>query len=112
MVVEEAEMVGFKDGCVSLKVPPDLLTAGAGVQEDIRQLIARTWGRTVRVEFERTQLAVPAAGAGEIGSAGAATDGMAPEPTLTVANATDNPLIAKAVELFGAKVLGVYPRQK
>lgn len=115
MVIEEATLVEFKDGCVNLKVAPDLMTAAAGVQEDIRQLIARAWGRTVRLEF--TQPAAPVATAP--GDAGARNGTQTPEPeapahgpSMTVANATENPLIAKAVELFGAKVLGVYPRQK
>jgi hypothetical protein len=30
---------------------------------------------------------------------------------MTVSSATEHPLIARAVELLNAKVLGVYPRQ-
>ena len=116
MVVEEATLIEFKDGCVNLKVAPDLMTAASAMQEEIRQLVGRTWGRTVRIEFAQVQLASPsAAGSVAPALAGAVTesqDAQALGPNLTVANATDNPLIAKAVELFGAKVLGVYPRQK
>lgn len=115
MVVEEATMLEFKDGCVNLKVAPDLMTAAAGVQEDIRQLIARTWGRTVRVEFAQahvTAQAITGDPPSRNGAENSIQDGPVQGPTLTVANATDNPLIAKAIELFGAKVLGVYPRQK
>lgn len=116
MVVEEATMLEFKDGCVSLNVAQDLMTAASAMQEEIRQLVGRTWGRPVRIEFAQpvvaqaaqTMLAPAAQGAAE----GEVKDVQAQGPNLTVANATDNPLIAKAVELFGAKVLGVYPRQK
>ncbi|MBX3388402.1 MAG: hypothetical protein KF691_02985 [Phycisphaeraceae bacterium] len=115
MVIEEASLVEFKDGCVNLKVAPDLMTAASGVQEDIRQLIARAWGRAVRLEF--AQHAAPGSVAP---SSESARNGVLPTdqgasaqvPSLTVANATENPLIAKAIELFGAKVVGVYPRQK
>ncbi len=130
MVVEEATMVEFKDGCVNLKVAPDLMTAASAMQEDIRQLIARTWGRPVRIEFAQPLGGGAAAGVatatGQLAGVSVEAGNGAPRngaetplpetvfqgPNLTVANATDNPLIAKAVELFGAKVLGVYPRQK
>lgn len=108
MVVEEAAMREFKDGCVSLLVAHDLLTAASGVQEDIRLLISKTWGRTVRVEFVSERPVTEPAKAGGAESGEAAPAG----PTMTVANAAENPLIARAVELFGAKILGVYPRQK
>lgn len=116
MVVEEATLIEFKDGCVNLKVAPDLMTAASAMQEEIRQLVGRTWGRTVRIEFAQVQadpqaVAAPAVLAGS-GAETGSQDVLAQGPNLTVANATDNPLIAKAVELFGAKVLGVYPRQK
>lgn len=32
-------------------------------------------------------------------------------PTMTIASAADHPLVRRAVELLGAKVVGVYPRQ-
>lgn len=117
MVVEEAIMLEFKDGCVSLKVAADLMTAASGVQEDIRQLISRAWGRRVRLEFAQPVAATTRATQGEASPSSDAPAAVAAViatqgPNLTVANATDNPLIAKAVELFGAKVLGVYPRQK
>jgi len=69
----------------------------------------------VRIEFAQVQAAPQVVAAAVPGGAGTVTesqDVQAQGPNLTVANATDNPLIAKAVELFGAKVLGVYPRQK
>jgi len=115
MVVEEATLLEFKDGCVNLKVAPDLMTAASAMQEEIRQLVGRTWGRPVRIEFAQVQAAPQVVAAAVPGGAGTVTesqDVQAQGPNLTVANATDNPLIAKAVELFGAKVLGVYPRQK
>lgn len=112
MVVEEATMLEFKDGCVSLKVATDLMTAASGVQEDIRQLISRAWGRPVRLEFAQPAAAAEPAPSPEKSAPAAPEVAAALGPSLTVANATDNPLIAKAVELFGAKVLGVYPRQK
>lgn len=115
MVIEEATLVEFKDGCVNLKVAPDLMTAASGVQEDIRQLIARAWGRAVRLEFAQHAAPAPLASGNDTALNGTqSSQGETPAqgPSLTVANATENPLIAKAVELFGAKVLGVYPRQK
>ncbi|MBL8886585.1 MAG: hypothetical protein JNK16_07990 [Phycisphaerales bacterium] len=122
MVVDEATLIEFKDGCVNLKVAPDLMTAASAMQEEIRQLVGRTWGRAVRVQFAHAVSPAPvAASSGSAQTAGDAageSGGLeaqnvaAQGPNLTVANATDNPLIAKAVELFGAKVLGVYPRQK
>ena len=116
MVVEEATLIEFKEGCVYLRVAPDLMTAATAMQEEIRQLVGRTWSRTVRIEFAQLQAPTqPAVEAVAPTGGGAQADGKFAEaqgPNLTVANATDNPLIAKAVELFGAKVLGVYPRQK
>lgn len=115
MVVEETTMLEFKDGCVNLKVAQDLMTAASAVQEEIRQLVGRTWGRAVRIEFakETPPAAAVVAVAAQGGAENETKDASGTAgPNLTVANATDNPLIAKAVELFGAKVLGVYPRQR
>ncbi len=104
MVIEEAVLVEFKSDLAALRIAPDLMTAAQGVHEEIRELLVRTWGRSVRVEFRAESQAVPVA----------VVNGPAEPaaPSLTIANATDNPLIARAVELLGAKVIGVYPRQK
>lgn len=123
MIAEEAALLEFKDGLVALRVASDLMRTATIVQEELRQLITRTWGRSVRVEFaseaEQALTArvsasgVPVKTAGgsegaENGSPRAAEAG----PSMTVANALENPLIAKAAELLGAKVVGVYVRQK
>lgn len=123
MIVEEAALLEFKDGLVALRVASDLMRTATVVQEELRQLITRTWGRNVRVEFATEAERASVAGASESsvraqagggvertenGSSRAAEAG----PSMTVANALENPLIAKAAELLGAKVVGVYVRQK
>ena len=79
------------------------MTAAVGVREDIRQLIGRVWGRSVQVEFSCVEVAETVQSVEQEAPAA---------PTMTVANATEHPLIARAVELLGAKVVGVYPRQR
>lgn len=121
-VIEEATLIEHKDGRVTIRVSPDLVTAAEGAREAIIQVISGAWKRPVTLVITTPQPASPPIGTLDPALAtttvGVATNGSTqpapatpPTPTMTVSSATEHPLIARAVELLNAKVLGVYPRQ-
>lgn len=123
-VIEEATLVEHKDGRVTIRVSPDLRTAAEGARDAITEVIARAWQRSVALTITTPELAPAGLPVGALDpslatttkngtpAANAAPAPAAPAaPTMTVSSATEHPLIARAVELLNAKVLGVYPRQ-
>lgn len=124
-VIEEATLVEHKDGRVTIRVSPDLRTAAEGAREAITEVIARAWQRSVALTITTPEPAGLPVGALDPALASATKSGASapgvsnsqaapaapPVPTMTVSSATEHPLIARAVELLNAKVLGVYPRQ-
>ena len=125
-VIEEATLVEHKDGRVTIRVSPDLRTAAEGAREAITEVITRAWQRSVTItittpEVASTGLPVGAldptlassskAGPSAQSSAAPTAPAGPPIPSMTVSSAAEHPLIARAVELLNAKVLGVYPRQ-
>ncbi len=103
LVLEEASIVETKGDRLALNVSADLMTAALGAQEEIQLLIGKVWGKGVKVEFAPEVLRSAPEEAAPVVPSG---------PAMTVANATEHPLIRRAVELLGAKVVGVYPRRE
>ena len=123
-VIEEATLVEHKDGRVTIRVSPDLRTAAEGARDAITEVITRAWQRSVTLTITTPETAATSLPVGALdpalataGKQGTPAANAAPAPTappipsMTVSSATEHPLIARAVELLNAKVLGVYPRQ-
>jgi hypothetical protein len=129
-VIEEATLIEHKDGRVTIRVSADLRTAAEGAREAITEVIARAWQRSVSLTITTPEIAATGLPIGTIDPAlatstkgdqspgppaGSPTPTPTPTapaiPSMTVSSATEHPLIARAVELLNAKVLGVYPRQ-
>jgi hypothetical protein len=126
-VIEEATLVEHKDGRVTIRVSPDLRTAAEGARDAITEVITRAWQRSVTLTITTPEIAATSLPVGALDPAlatttkqGTPTANATPAPTaptapaipsMTVSSAIEHPLIARAVELLNAKVLGVYPRQ-
>lgn len=119
-VIEEATLVEHKDGRVTIRVSPDLRTAAEGARDAITEVITRAWQRSVTLtittpEEKPTGMPVgsldPALGASAKAGPSPSAPAASAIPSMTVSSAIEHPLIARAVELLNAKVLGVYPRQ-
>jgi hypothetical protein len=123
-VIEEATLVEHKDGRVTIRVSTDLRTAAEGARDAITEVITRAWQRSVTLTIITPEVAPAGLPVGALDPALATTTktgtpagnavaapAVPPAPTMTVSSATEHPLIARAVELLNAKVLGVYPRQ-
>lgn len=119
-VIEEATLIEHKDGRVTIRVSTDLRTAAEGARDAISEVIARAWKRSVALTITTPEENLTGTPVGALDSSHAASTKASPSPIapaapagpiMTVSNATEHPLIARAVELLNAKVLGVYPRQ-
>ncbi|MBY0112102.1 MAG: hypothetical protein K2Y21_04725 [Phycisphaerales bacterium] len=129
-VIEEATLVEHKDGRVTIRVSPDLRTAAEGARDAITEVITRVWQRSVTLTITTPEVASTSlpgglpVGALDPSLATSNKAGPSPNPaavpavptgqgipSMTVSSAAEHPLIARAVELLNAKVLGVYPRQ-
>lgn len=119
-VIEEATLVEHKDGRVTIRVSPDLRTAAEGARDAITEVIARAWQRSVTITITTPEEKSTGMPVGSLDPALATSSKPGPMqtasagpaiPSMTVSSAAEHPLIARAVELLNAKVLGVYPRQ-
>lgn len=97
VLLQDCRLSGVDGSRVRVVVKSELLPAARGCVGDIESLLATIRGSATTVELESES---PADGAG------AASPTAAP-----VTPATEHPLVKRAMELFGGRVVQVYPRQ-
>jgi hypothetical protein len=129
MLVGNMKLLKVDNDLALLQVPEELHPTAATAQQDLSNLLSTAWGQQVRVEIE--SLPPSPQGGGRPGSAAAERGRGGETPTTTAAQSptrapeaapladttprppiTDHPLIKQAIDLFGAKVIGVQARRK
>jgi hypothetical protein len=123
MLVGNMKLLKVDNDLALLQVADELRPTAAGAQQELSNLLSTAWGQPVRVEIESLPASAPASAATkEAHPASRMTDrapspaAAAPQSSATNAPAlppiADHPLVKQAIDLFGAKVIGVQARRK
>jgi hypothetical protein len=117
MLVGNMKLLKVDNDLALLQVAEELRPTAANAQQELSALLSTAWGQTVRVEIESLAPTPPRAELG-LGGETPATQ-PAPTPTsppadirLPRSDIASHPLIKQAIDLFGARVIGVQPRRK
>jgi hypothetical protein len=137
MLVGNIKLVSKDNDLALLQVAEEMRPAAESAEQDLCNLLSAAWGQPIRVDL----LPLPEEGGSGVGPArqtnapttttasspkplpeGGVGVGSAPPPTTqgrtppatphSTSDITSHPLIKQAIDLFGAKVVGVQPRRK
>jgi hypothetical protein len=118
MLVGSMKLLRVDNDLATLQVAEEMRPAAATAQQDLSTLLSTAWGQPVRVEIESLPPSPPRAGP----ERGASTPATQPAPAASTTQAapappppsdiSSHPLVKQAMELFGARVVGVQPRRK
>jgi hypothetical protein len=113
MLVGNIKLIAKEEDRAILEVRSDLRTAAQSAERDLAALLSNAWGQDIKIDYlhnpEQSGEVGPAAAAAPNAAASTAHAASDNTPRVPI---TDHPLIKQAVELFGAKVVGVQPRRK
>lgn len=98
VLINDCRLVEVKDDAVVLAVGDTLMAAAMANEKELCDLLARAWDRAVRIEFR--------------GNGAPDSPPPAHDPAAARAAVGEHPLVKQAIELFGARLVGVQPRRK
>lgn len=111
VLLNDCTLVKAENDVVVLAVSEALLGSARANEKELLGLLAGAWDRAVRLELRRAGDAPAAEPRPAPNSPSPATEPPAtpspPQPPVA-----EHPLVKQAIELFGARVVGVQPRKK
>jgi hypothetical protein len=117
MLVGNMKLLKVDNDLALLQVAEELRPTAASAQQELSALLSTAWGQTVRVEIESLSPAPPRAVPSGESPAAQSAPTPASQPAgsdirLPTSDIASHPLIKQAIDLFGARVIGVQPRRK
>ncbi len=114
MLVGNMKLLKVDNDLALLQVAEELRPTAANAQQELSALLSTAWGQTVRVEIESLSPAPPRAVPSGESPAAQSAPTPASQPAgsdirLPTSDIASHPLIKQAIDLFGARVIGVQP---